>query len=411
MIPKKPFSSFKWRWLHVQPTESLLDPPVFLGVLRVLAKFEGTAPGNENVRKALGVVAQETKSHVDLERTAERNLIRNSGQYWKGTGLLQPSRKNITLTDFGKRVASGAISQNEFASIMVQQTVLPNPYTYSADEIEKWNSAGLQIKPLMLILEIIDKIGIEHGKKEAYLTPSELMKITIPLSGVFADLKTHVHSLHSYRYGLLDITNWPDCTPKANDKRLAREFLLFLANYGLCTIIEEGKTVYDYRFCLPELFEEQVISSISTENIFDPTANISKLVASIRDSGLPSIIERQRTTTTIITRPDQIKFRRNILTAYNKCCLLTGERIQETLEAAHIIPVQHGGSDEPDNGICLRVDIHRLFDSGNIVIFPSGKIRLSDSMKQSANYKRLPGHISIPGFIKTSNLEWRVKYY
>ncbi len=41
---------------------------------------------------------------------------------------------------------------------------------------------------------------------------------------------------------------------------------------------------------------------------------------------------------------------------------------------AHIIPVGHGGTDAVGNGLCMRVDIHRLFDNGKIRIAPDGEV-------------------------------------
>lgn len=105
MIPKKPFSTYKWRWLSVAPTESLLEPPVLLGVLRVLSRHEGDAPSLSEIAEELRIVQQETRTAVDLVRTPERNLIRNSGQYWKGTGLLRPERGAIHLTPLGNHIA------------------------------------------------------------------------------------------------------------------------------------------------------------------------------------------------------------------------------------------------------------------------------------------------------------------
>jgi hypothetical protein len=88
--PVKPFDTYKWRWLSVQPTEGLLKPAVFLGVLRALDKCEGLRPSNQSVYDALLLVEQETQSSVSLARDLDLNLLRNSGQYWKGTGLLNP---------------------------------------------------------------------------------------------------------------------------------------------------------------------------------------------------------------------------------------------------------------------------------------------------------------------------------
>ncbi|MBA2649216.1 MAG: hypothetical protein H0U75_06370 [Legionella sp.] len=87
--------------MSVQPTESLLKPPVFLGVLRALESCEGCSPSDQAVYDALFKVEIETNSLVKLARNNERNLLRNSGQYWKGTGLLVPSHGKIELTSFG----------------------------------------------------------------------------------------------------------------------------------------------------------------------------------------------------------------------------------------------------------------------------------------------------------------------
>jgi predicted restriction endonuclease len=135
------------------------------------------------------------------------------------------------------------------------------------------------------------------------------------------------------------------------------------------------------------------------------------VIEAVRSSPLPSIIERQKTLTTVLSRPGQPKFRKEVLKLSEGRCLLTGERISEVLEAAHIIPVTIGGTDQQDNGICLRVDIHRLFDSGNIRIQPTGDIKFSDAVRESGNYKTLPSTIMIPHFVNMANVEWRDKYY
>ena len=87
-IPKKPFADFKWKWASVQCTEGINDPVVLLGVLFRMAKLEGKYKysseqfGSELI--GLSHDLQGTGVNVDLERrVGERNIIRNSGQYWK----------------------------------------------------------------------------------------------------------------------------------------------------------------------------------------------------------------------------------------------------------------------------------------------------------------------------------------
>ena len=117
-IPQKPFPTYKWHWLSVQPTEGLLKAPVFLGVLRALQLFEGSPFSSLELHEALGEVKEATGTNVDIARTPERNLFRNSGQYWRGTGLLEPVSGEIQLTSLGHRWANGEITNDEFAALM-----------------------------------------------------------------------------------------------------------------------------------------------------------------------------------------------------------------------------------------------------------------------------------------------------
>lgn len=410
MIPVKPFTTYSWRWLSVAPTESLLNPPVFLGVLRVLARHENERTTEPRIADELGIVQAETGTDVDLVRTPERNLIRNSGQYWKGTGLLAPVKGRIELTQLGRKVAQGEVTQGEFAALMVQQTELPNPLTYMPAELEKWRAAGLVIRPLVLILEILEALGQQlGGMSSPFITSWELIKMVIPLAGTKATAKAIAREISLHRGGKLDVSNWPNCTPKDNDERLAKEFLLFLANFGFCRRVE-GDTSFKDKYYLNELFDIKAVSVPIGGSIFAKNANADAIVGAVRHSPLPSIIERQRTLTTVLARPGQSRFRDRILDAYGCRCFLTGDSIAEILEAAHIIPVQHGGADEADNGICLRVDVHRLFDSGNIRIRPSGALKLSDALLASKNYSVLPKTVEIPRFVNLANVHWRDTY-
>ncbi|WP_281561588.1 HNH endonuclease [Thalassomonas sp. RHCl1] len=96
---------------------------------------------------------------------------------------------------------------------------------------------------------------------------------------------------------------------------------------------------------------------------------------------------RRRITTNKLQR-EQARFRKLLLNADNRKCVLTGESTEFTLEAAHIIPVSEGGPDIPQNGIILRSDLHRLYDNGAFIIKPDGCIQ-PDSEKLSADYRAL----------------------
>jgi hypothetical protein len=78
-----------------------------------------------------------------------------------------------------------------------------------------------------------------------------------------------------------------------------------------------------------------------------------------------------------LARPRQAKFRERLFDIYQRCPL-SGCSTPFALEAAHVIPVKHGGSDRADNGILLRADLHKLFDGDLIAIDPqSGLVHLA----------------------------------
>jgi hypothetical protein len=313
------------------------------------------------------------------------------------------------LTALGKRTAEGRITQSEFAAIIVQQTVLPNPWTYSPDEIAKWESAGLKIRPLSLILEIMEALGKNDGQKEAYLTPNELMRVVIPLAGQRLNAEKIADFVGRFRADMLDVSKWPDCVPEANDHRLAREFLLFLTNFGFCRK-EEAQDNLREKYRIDEVYDFKGRTPRVENSIFNSDDIQEKAVETIISSSLPSIVERQRSYSPTLKRPEQNRFRLMVLTAYESRCLITGERITEVLEAAHIIPVTHNGADTIDNGLCLRVDLHRLFDAGHIRIKPSGEICLSDAVSTSHSYSGLPKRVQIPRVVNQANVKWRDDY-
>lgn len=97
-------------------------------------------------------------------------------------------------------------------------------------------------------------------------------------------------------------------------------------------------------------------------------------------------IPRDRTVIEQVKRDG--KFREKILGLDGEC-VITGEKTDKALEAAHVVPVKEGGKDSLDNGITLRADIHRLYDARLFRIDPkSGKpTRLCESL--SSRYERL----------------------
>ena len=89
-------------------------------------------------------------------------------------------------------------------------------------------------------------------------------------------------------------------------------------------------------------------------------------------------------------RKGQAVFRRNVLNIYKNSCAITGIKQKEVLEAAHIQRYVNENSNHIQNGICLRVDIHKLFDNGLISIDSDYKVVIS-SMLKSTEYGKING--------------------
>jgi len=70
------------------------------------------------------------------------------------------------------------------------------------------------------------------------------------------------------------------------------------------------------------------------------------------------------------------------LLCIDKKCAITGETMPEVLEAAHIKPSSDGGRETIDNGILLRSDIHKLFDSQCFSIATNGSLILTDRLSE-----------------------------
>jgi hypothetical protein len=404
--PDKPFASYKWRWATLTPTEGLNEPPIFLGVLRALAANEGDSKSSAALQRSLQTVATETRNRVDTTlnlRSGDRNLLRNSGQYWTGLRVLSGRSGVIELTDFGRRVAAGLITRDEFAAAIVRTLELPNRAIQT--DVAAWDSAGLRIKPLQLLLDILQRLRSVRNQQEAYITPRELVKIIIPLAGVKSDVATHAEAVLSARAGRLSLVGWPDCAPEANDRRMAREFLLFLHYYGFCDLRKRGTNDQDEYGLV--LNSESAIQTLLSAPVVGPDARAA--VDVLRHNAALPLLERTRTMVNVWSRPAQPRFRRDILEMFDTRCVVSGETLADALEAAHIIPVPNNGPDTRDNGLCLRADIHNLFDAGHIAISSTGDLRLSEAAQGSTAYSRLPRRITVPSVVCPA-LDWRWKY-
>lgn len=80
-------------------------------------------------------------------------------------------------------------------------------------------------------------------------------------------------------------------------------------------------------------------------------------------------------------RLGQRSFQAMVLSAYNRRCAITGDRIRPVLQAAHIRPLPQGGEHRLDNGLLLRSDVHTLYDRGYLGVDPQHRLRVSPRLR------------------------------
>jgi|WetSurMetagenome_2_1015567.scaffolds.fasta_scaffold119560_2 putative restriction endonuclease len=87
----------------------------------------------------------------------------------------------------------------------------------------------------------------------------------------------------------------------------------------------------------------------------------------------------------VLPRLGQGSFRVMVTDAYQRICAITREKTLPALEAAHIKPFSENGPHSISNGLLLRSDIHRLFDSGYVTITDNCCFEVSKRIKEEFN--------------------------
>ena len=107
------------------------------------------------------------------------------------------------------------------------------------------------------------------------------------------------------------------------------------------------------------------------------------------DFKLTKVSKKRQKSAGRVVRLGQAAFKKLLMREYGRCCV-TGECQHELLEAAHIQSYMSEKSHHIQNGLLLRCDIHKLFDSGLLIIDDDYCVRLSSKLT-SQNYECFRG--------------------
>lgn len=424
-IPSLPFESYKWLFATKQPTESLGDPAVLLGLVTRLSRIANGSNkySGDAFAEAVQKLDRDISTSVNLSsRVGPRNLMRNSGQYWKSFGLIPRTDRSgiIELTPLAVGIAKGEISQVDFAAATILTFKIPNPTNYSAHQIQMWDSCDLSIHPFKLILQIVREL---KALGEGWITNDELFHVVVPMAGDKQKPEMIAKFVHNYRSDPGFTSKWPSSSKGANDIRFTGEYLRFLANFGYL----DKQTSSSRMSYLEEISSSLDRDHTRYEYVNDIDYQIDELLSGQWSEESPNLLNliRQSDISSTVTlaaslrsnsRPQQQQFRHNLLENIPRCPI-TGVTVREVLQAAHIKPHAYGGPEEMDNGLPLRADIHNLFDAGLLLLIPytNGErlctIELANDLVRS-NYRELIDKvIRVPEITNMDYLRWRSDNY
>jgi putative restriction endonuclease len=82
-------------------------------------------------------------------------------------------------------------------------------------------------------------------------------------------------------------------------------------------------------------------------------------------------------------RLGQGAFRLMLTDLYKRRCAITAESTLPVLEAAHIVPYAELGTHNLRNGLLLRADFHKLFDTGLVGVTPQMTVKVSPRIREA----------------------------
>lgn len=115
----------------------------------------------------------------------------------------------------------------------------------------------------------------------------------------------------------------------------------------------------------------------------DGEAAVSRVEA--RDDDGSTVTARRK------ARRNQSRFRLNMMELYGSACAISGEGVEDVLEAAHIVNHSETGLNNTGNGLLLRSDLHRLFDRSLLAVDPKSLNIVVSPRLEKTEYQKFSG--------------------
>lgn len=240
--PSVPFSEFGWRWATTSIASHLNNPNSLRAVLdALLINGNGKDNQNESFKELVRVISTNKykMNREEAEKLAKqsnpderKNIIENSGNYWKHLGLLDQSGQYAQVSQSGVQFLSGELSDNQFIENLIDNYILPSS-AFSAREAQQWIDARVKIYPFQILLDCYEELHVSYNTEDRYLREDDLKHIVIPFSIKYDKTKKKelVYHIMQRRKKPEVYIGWPNCYSHfTGDKgeRMINEFLYFL---------------------------------------------------------------------------------------------------------------------------------------------------------------------------------------
>lgn len=147
----------------------------------------------------------------------------------------------------------------------------------------------------------------------------------------------------------------------------------------------------------PDFFVEYIINLESLHSFGESSSDLNILEEvtespeTVNDLTLASVSsDRKVAVTNVKKKIRDNSFKSRVLTSYSNTCAFCGLQLK-LIDAAHIIPVQHDGTDETSNGISLCALHHRSYDRNLVTFNDEYQILVNENQIRKLSEKGLDG--------------------
>lgn len=126
------------------------------------------------------------RDNGNLDINTEGSIFRNKARLFSAFYICVPPDllradgydKQIMLTDFGRALAKGKVSEEEFYKYIIRKFEFPH-LAYS--DYEEWVKSGATIRPLLCIIKTLVELFEKGGSDQSYITAYEIYEYLQPL--------------------------------------------------------------------------------------------------------------------------------------------------------------------------------------------------------------------------------------